>query len=125
MAGNFKITTFNCQGFKNRMYDYVIDVFKKCDILILQETWLHNFEHKLFSDIIPDCQYYAISAMDEAEIGRKGRPFGGCAVLWHKNLTLAVTPINTTSSRLCAVNVKYEQIQFMIITAYMPNDDNS
>ena len=33
--------------------------------------------------------------------------------------------MNTTSSRLCAVNVKYEQIQFMIIAAYMPNDDNS
>ena len=107
------------------MYDYVTDVFKKCDILILQETWLYNFEHSLFTNIIPDCQYLAISAMDEAEIGRKGRPFGGCAVIWHKNLALSVTPINTNSSRICAVNVKYEQFQFMLITVYMPNDDNS
>ena len=63
--------------------------------------------------------------MTKAEIGRKGRPFGGCAVIWHKNLTLSVTPVNTISSRICAVNVKYEQLQFMLITVYMPNDDNS
>ena len=125
MAGNFKVLTFNCQGFKSRMYDYIVEIFNKCDILILQETWLYNFEHNIFSHVLPHCQYLAVSAMDEAEIGRKGRPFGGCAVLWHKNLALTITSISTTSNRICAVNVKYEQIRFILITVYMPNDDNS
>ena len=40
-------------------------------------------------------------------------------------LALSITPTNTTSSRICAVNVKYQQIQFLLINVYMPNDDNS
>ena len=30
-----------------------------------------------------------------------------------------------TQNDILGIKVKYEQIQFMIITAYMPNDDNS
>ena len=36
MAGKLKITTFNCQGFKDRMYDYVKEIFKQCDILLFE-----------------------------------------------------------------------------------------
>ena len=63
MAGKLKITTFNCQGFKDRMYDYVKEVFLKCDIMLLQETWLYNFEHTNFTNIIPNSQFHAISSM--------------------------------------------------------------
>ena len=125
MTGNFKIATFNCQGFKDRMYDYLKDIFKSCDILILQETWLYNFENNIFSNVLPDCQYYAISAMDEAEVGRMGRPFGGCAILWHKTLSLSVSPIATTSTRLCTIDIKSDKTNFILMSVYMPNDDNS
>ena len=67
------------------MYGYVSDLFNICDILLLQETWLYNFEHNVFNNVLPNCQYYAISAMDQAEVRLKGRPFGGTAVVWHKN----------------------------------------
>ncbi|CAL4139663.1 unnamed protein product, partial [Meganyctiphanes norvegica] len=88
-----KITSFNCTGFKPRNYDYINDVYNKCDILLLQETWLYNFESKQFNNIIQGCQYHAISAMDETDIMRVGRPFGGLAVLWKKNLALSIIPI--------------------------------
>ena len=103
MNSKLKFATHNCQGFKKRMYNYVKQKFKKCDVLLLQETWLFNFQHKHFTKIIPNCQYHAVSAMDEAEDHRTGRPSGGCAVLWKKNLEAAVTPINTTSQRICAI----------------------
>ena len=61
----------------------------------------------------------------QTDVGRKGRPFGGCAVLWHKNLSLAATPITTTSTRICAVDIKSDNTNFLLITVYMPNDDNS
>ena len=76
MDNKLKITTFNCQGFKERMYDYVNEVFMQSDLLLLQETWLYNFEHSNFNKFIPNCQYYAVSSMDEAELQRRGRPFG-------------------------------------------------
>ena len=107
------------------MYDYVKQVFTQSDILLLQETWLYNFEHNNLANIIPNSQFYAVSSMDEANTQRKGRPFGGCAVLWKKNIALAITPVNTTSPRICAVEVKSDQIKLMLITVYMPNDNIS
>ena len=91
---------------------------------MLQETWLYNFQHKNFSKIIPNCQYYAVSAMDEANVSRMGRPYGGVAILWNKGLKLAFVPIVTNSLRLCAVNVKTNTFNIILINVYMPVDDN-
>ena len=125
MAGKLKITTFNCQGFKDRMYDYVKEVFLKCDIMLLQETWLYNFEHTNFTNIIPNSQFHAISSMDETNTQRKGRPFGGCAILWKNYITVSITPVNTTSPRICAVEVNSKQCKVLIVTVYMPNDNDN
>ena len=81
MDNKLKITTFNCQGFKERLYDYVNEVFMQSDLLLLQEKRLYKFEHSNFNKFIPNCQYYAVSSMDEAELQRRGRPFRGCAIL--------------------------------------------
>ena len=124
MDRKLKITTFNCQGFKDRMYDYVNELFMLSDILLLQETWLYKFEHSNFNKIIPNCQFHAISSMDEAEIQRRGRPFGGCAILWKINLKLKITPVNSTSPRICAVEVNSELIKVLLINVYMPNDND-
>ena len=125
MECNLNITSYNCNGFKDRNYHYVNEIFKKCNILMLQETWLYNFQHKNFSKIIPNCQYYAISAMDETNVSRLGRPYGGVAILWNKGLKLAFVPIVTNSFRLCAVNVKTNTFNIILINFYMPDDDNS
>ena len=120
-----KMTAFNCQGFKYRNYNYVNEIFNKCNILMLQETWLYNFEHNNFTKEIPNCQYYAISGMDEADVSRVGRPKGGVAILWHKNLKLAFTPIETSSVRLCALHIKSQECNLILINVYMPNDNDT
>ena len=126
MAGkNLKITSFNCAGFKHRNYDYISDLYEKCDIMLLQETWLYNFQSNIISNVLPNCQYHALSAMDESNITRVGRPYGGLAILWKNNLALSITPIKTNSSRLCAVNVKSDKINIIIFNIYMPCDNNS
>ena len=56
-----KVSSFNCAGFK-RNCDYINEsVYKKCDILLLQETWLYKFEFNMFYDKIKDSQYHAAS----------------------------------------------------------------
>ena len=94
-------------------------------MLLLQETWLYNFEHNVFDNILQSCQYHAISSMDETDIGRLGRPYGGCAIIWHQNLNLSVVPINTLSKRICAVHIKGDNFDCIFASIYMPNDDNS
>ena len=125
MAGKLKITSYNCNGFKNRNFNYINEIFKKCDILMLQETWLYSFEHKHFPKVIPNCQYNAISAMDEANVSRLGRPYGGVAILWNKNLKMSFIPITTSSDRVCAVNIKSNNFNIIIVNVYMPNDNDS
>ena len=120
-----KITSFNCQGFKDRNYNYIIDLFNDCNILLLQETWLYNFEHNNFNNILISSQHHAVSAMDEEIVGRIGRPHGGCAIIWHQSLNMSVIPINTISSRVCAVQIKSENVNCVVVSIYMPNDDNS
>ena len=58
-----KISSFNCSGFKGNC-DYISEVYGKWDILLLQETWLYNFEFNLFNKKIPTSQYHAISATE-------------------------------------------------------------
>ena len=63
--------------------------------------------------------------MDESDIGRVGRPKGGCAIVWHKNLALSILPIDTKTPRLCAVVVKSKKINLVICNVYMPQDTNT
>ena len=125
MEGKLKITSYNCNGFKSRNYNYIKEIFQKCDILLLQETWLHTFEHKNFSNIVTKCNYHAISAMDETDVQRIGRPYGGVAILWNKNLKLSFIPITTNSNRVCAINIKCDYYNLIIFNVYMPNDNDS
>ena len=62
--------------------------------------------------------------MDESQITHVGRPYGGCAVIWHRRLLMTFNPITTTSKRLCAVNIVADNVNIILINVYMPNDDN-
>ena len=119
------VTSFNCTGFKFRNYDYLKELFRKCDILLIQETWLHKFQHSQIENVLDGCQYHAMSAMDESDVGRVGRPYGGCAVVWHRDLALSLHPIATRSPRICAVSTNSGTSKILIVSVYMPTDDNT
>ena len=124
MANKLKIDSYNCAGFKYRNFDYLKEIYIKCDILLLQETWLYNFKSSEFTKVLKNCNYHAVSAMDEANIGRVGRPYGGCAIVWHKKQGLAFAPIVTNSPRVCAVTIISNDINVIVISVYMPTDDD-
>ena len=124
MAGKIRISSFNCEGFKYRNYDYIKNIFEKCDILLLQETWLYNFQFNEYNKVLNRCNYHSVSAMDETNIGRIGRPYGGCAIIWHSKLELTFTPITTNSTRICAVSVTSDNVKIIIISVYMPTDED-
>ena len=84
------MSSFDSEGFKARNYDFLHEVFNKCDILFLRATWLYQFEHYQFINILSDCQYHAVSAMHDADVHRRGRSYGGCAVLWHRDLAMSL-----------------------------------
>ena len=100
-----KFISYNCKGFKNRNYNYLKELYDKNDILLLQETWLYFFQ--------------------DDNVGKAGRPYGGCAIVWNNKLPIGVKPINTNSSKVCAAFAEIFNDKFIIISVYMPSNDNS
>ena len=127
MEGKNKIviTSYNCRGINEKNHDYLNNIFKNCDFLFLQETWLYKFQHNTLDNILSSCQYHALSAMDDANIARRGRPYGGCSIIWKQSLKLSVINIPTISPRICAVKIDSDNSNCLLASVYMPVDDNS
>ena len=107
-----KVSSFNCAGFKGN-YEYINEtVYANCDILLLQETWLHKFEFNMFNAKIKNCQYHAVSAMDESDIGRVGRPKGGCAIIWHKKSGTINTTYRHKNTKVMCSGGEIEENKF-------------
>ena len=74
-----RFSSYNCTGFKFRNYEYLQKLFADNDILLIQETWLYKFQHSQIGNVLVGSQHHAMSAMDDSDVGRVGRPYGGCA----------------------------------------------
>ena len=116
---NFKIVSFDCKGFKYRMYDYVNKLFQSCDFLLLQEHWLLSSEFSNFTKYVTGASYCANTDMPHDRLV-PGRPYGGAAILWHNNLNCKVDIINSLSGRLSSVLVGNGGRQFLFRSVYMP-----
>ena len=54
----------------------------------------------------------------------QGRPFGGCAIIWNKNIQGTVTPIDTDSTRICAIKLVLNNLTFFVCSVYMPTESS-
>ena len=126
---NIKIASYNCKHYNGLLKtEYISDVFKKCDFMLLQEHWLHdvNFD-TAFSSLDNDNTVciQGKSAMPSNVI-RQGRPHGGCAILWKSTIKFNVTPIDTISVRLTCVKITiHDNYELLLFNVYMPCDDRS
>ena len=125
MTDSLKIISYNCKGFKHRNYDFLQYVFKKCDILLIQESWLFNFEIDHVLNVLPNSGCIGVSAMKDCDVGRQGRPYRGCLIVYKRNIAFRVNQIATTSSRVCAATLIKDNVKILILSVYMPVDDNS
>ena len=126
MKHTLDIVTYNVKGFKPRNYNYLDEIFNKCDMLLLQETWLYNFQSNIVNSVLGNCLYHSTSAMDESNINKPGRPFGGCMIIWKKNLGISIKPVLINNPRICVVEVEnHLHEKLLVINVYMPTNDNT
>ena len=93
--------------------------------MFLQETWLYGFEEYKISNVLKNANFTTKSGMIDSNIDRRGRPFGGCAIIWNAKLPLNFKPINTNSRRLCAALVEKNSLKLLLICVYMPCNDRT
>ena len=69
-----------------------------------------------------DFQIHGVSGMDPAVL-LKGRPFGGCAIIYNKFLKITVTPVDIQCNRCCAVLIIFPNgNKCLLFNVYMPCD---
>lgn len=117
------ISTLNMQGHGPDRIEYLNKVFSGTDILMVQEHWLHeHFVNNNFfeTNIVNSCSVGKSSM--RSDILLAGRPYGGCAILWHRNIMARIKPLDTPCSRLCGIEMDLGHITLLIFNIHMPTD---
>ena len=90
-------------------------------MVFLQETWLTEQELHILSSI--DDRFYAwgTSAMDTSSEVLRGRPYGGTAILWRKDLG-GCSVIDMEDCRLMCLEIFCDNKSLILINVYLPYD---
>lgn len=121
---NFVISTFNCRSVKSSVTE-VRQLCDRSDIVVLQEHWLLPYELDLLSSIHSDFLYHGQSAVDLSQGLLVGRPYGGTAILYRRNLMPSILPVETFDPRISAVQFDTNLGPVLLLCVYMPPDDGS
>ena len=80
-------------------------------------------EHLQSLNISEDFLSVGVSGVDSTELLR-GRPYGGCGILYRKSLAPHITRINSNSKRFCALSISKHTSTFItfLINVYLPTD---
>ena len=128
-----KLCSFNCKGLKQSS-DYIVDLFRKNDVLCLTETWLRPHELGLIEGILTSYGFtpgtfsvFNKSSMNDVDAEYKGRPFGGIAIICKTLSDFNFHEIETQSVRTLAVAMrdKYGNTKQTLVNVYMPYYDRS
>ena len=59
----------------------------------------------------------------DSSILLRGRPFGGCAILFRKSLISSVTMLSTNAKRFCAIRLSDQSgYTVLLICVYLPTE---
>jgi len=82
--------------------------------LLLQEHWLADGQLACLTSLSVDHIAVGISGFDDSDVLR-GRPYGGCAIIWKNSLNLRVLPIDVNSRPVCAVLFESDDVTLLCI----------
>lgn len=119
------ISSLNVQGHGPDRLSYINNVCQNTDILLLQEHWLldDQLKNNFFETNIQNVCCHGTSGIKD-NVLLNGRPYGGCAIMWRKDLVACIKPLHTQSERLCAIECKINNVSVIIFNVYMPVDTN-
>ena len=99
-----RISSYNCRSVKANVH-CVRDLCSMSDIVCLQETWLPVQEMGYLGTIDKEFSFFGSSPVDLSKQLLVGRPFGGIAFLYRKNLAALITRNQTSDDRLICIDI--------------------
>ncbi len=103
----------------------IANLCEKCNVLFLQETWLCEQELALLNTLHPDFYGKGISSMNDCDGVRLGRPHGGLAILWRKQLGTTCSVKTLDDPRLLMLQISAGGTSINLLNTYLPYDDGS
>jgi len=125
---NLRFLSLNCHGLSVDVTNYLSSIAVNYDFILLQETWLSDFNCHRANLISNDFEIFHSSAMEEKLRSGilSGRPFGGTAILSRKKFAGRVSLVNTFNPRITAICLHFTGHPDMLIcSVYMPYNDRS
>ena len=110
-------------GYNVTKKDYISHLLETSSFLFLQEHWLNNAQLNTFSNAFPGYCIHGVSAIDSSVLLR-GRPHGGVLIMFPDTYGSKVTIIQTVSKRLCAIQLKLDNLSILMFCIYLPCDTN-
>lgn len=103
---------------------YVAELLRKLDLIAIQEHWLWTYEKSVIEKFAEsnDCHCF-IKCTDEYEqtsINQRMRGWGGCGLIWKKELSEVIEVKLDGSERICVIILNSKPKSYCIISVYMP-----
>jgi hypothetical protein len=109
-----RITSYNCHGCSDTRAPYMRILLQQCEFLFIQEHWLADNQLYTLSSICDTHISHGFSEFDNDDIIR-GRPYGGCAILWRADLKSRVYFVHTNNKRICSIRVCTDAYKLLLI----------
>ena len=116
------IASYNCHGHAPDRLRYLKHLCDHNDFVMIQEHWY--MEDQIQSELctfINDVMVHGCYGMNSS-VMLEGRPYGGCAILWKKNINIKIKHVEVESKRICALKISLPDRDVLLINAYMPYD---
>ena len=88
MASLLKLVSYNSHGSGCGRLEFIDKLLQSNDFILIQEHWLQECQFVIYDQSLVSVCHHCVSGMNPADINRCGKPFGGCAILWKKNIKM-------------------------------------
>ena len=116
------VKSFNCRGLNDHKKCYIGSRLHDCDLSFIQERWLSSAQLDHLNILYPKDYATGVSDIGDEDVLR-GRPYGGCAIVWLRNNHASVQIVSTNSRRIWVLSVCYDTINLLFINVYLPHED--
>ena len=123
ISSHIRLVSYNTRGLRSLTIPSLFDAY---DIILLQETLLCKQDLGLLNTLSPEFQGTGVAVTDISLGIHKGRPSGGCALLWRKTLASIIKEIDFDLDWLTAISINSPNHEILyIITVYLPYQSNN
>jgi hypothetical protein len=119
-----RVASFNCKNIHTCGND-LKQLFDQNDIIMLQETWLYEFELTTLASLHSEFYAKGITAIDHETDIHVGRPHGGLAILWRKSISKFCKIIEYNDNRLLGLELNSGNTVVLLVNVYMPYNSPS